>query len=115
MNIDFFGFYSCLGLSTCFAVIALVFTILGEKGAILISGFNTLSKSQRDLYDKQKLVNDQRNSLLLWTIILGIGAILSYFISQYFGIIAFVIWLIVFFKNVRWNANTAFEKYRKSI
>lgn len=114
MNNNYLGFYFCITLLLCFGSIALLFTLLGEKGSILISGFNSLSKSQRDLYDQKKLVRDQRNSLLLWTLILGIGAILSYYISEYFGIIAAIIWFILFFKDVCLDSNKAFEKYRKS-
>ena len=106
-------FYTCLILSVIFLIIAGVLTILGDKGAMLISGFNTLSKAQRDLYDKSRLVKSVRNSLLLWVLILGIGAILSYFISQYFGVISFIIWIIVFFKDFHWDAQKAFEKYKK--
>lgn len=106
-------FYTCLILSVIFLIIAGVLTILGDKGAMLISGFNTLSKAQRDLYDKSRLVKSMRNSLLLWVLILGIGAILSYFISQYFGVISFIIWIIVFFKDFHWDAQKAFEKYKK--
>ena len=46
MNI---GFWSCLALGILFAIITLVFAILGEKAAILISGFNTLTKEERRL------------------------------------------------------------------
>lgn len=106
-------FYACLSLSVIFAIIAVLLTVLGEKGAMLIAGFNTLSESQRNLYDKSKIVKDQRNSLLIWTVILGIGAVLSYFISQYCGIIALILWLIVFFKEVHWDAKKAFERYKK--
>jgi len=113
MTIDLLGFYICLALSICFACITLVFALLKEKGAMLISGFNTLSKSQRDLYDKKKMVRDQRNSLLLWTLVLGIGAILSYFFSQYFGFIALIIWFILFCKEVHFDVYKALEKYKK--
>lgn len=106
-------FYACLSLSVIFMIIALLFTVLGEKAAMLISGFNTLSESQRNLYDRSKIVKAQRNSLLIWTAILGIGTVLSYFFSQYCGIIALIIWLIVFFKDVHWDAKKAFERYKK--
>ncbi|MHC1750903.1 MAG: DUF3784 domain-containing protein [Cellulosilyticaceae bacterium] len=106
-------FYACLSLSVIFVITAGLLTILGDKGAMLISGFNTFSEAQRNLYDKNKLVKAMRNSLLLWALILGIGAILSYLGSQYFGIISFIIWLIVFFKDFHWDAKKAFEKYKK--
>ena len=53
-----------------------------------------------------------RNSLLLWSTILFSGAILGYVISKYCAIIAIVIWLIVFLKNVHIDSKKAFEKHR---
>lgn len=106
-------FYACLSLSVIFLMIAGLLMILGDKGAILIGGFNTFSKNEKALYDKGKLVKGMRNSLLLWALILGIGAILSYFVSQYLGGLSFIIWIIVFFKDFNWDAKKAFEKYRK--
>ena len=44
---------------------------------------------------------------------MGIGAILSYFISQYMGVIAFIVWLIMFFKDVHLDEEKAFGKYKK--
>ena len=106
-------FYACLSLSVIFVLIAILLTVLGEKGAMLIGGFNTLSESQRNLYDKNKIVKSQRNLLLIWSVILGTGAILSYLISHYLGIVAIIIWLIVFFKEFHWDAQKAFEQYKK--
>ena len=56
---------------------------------------------------------DQRNAFLIWAAILGIGAIFSYLISQYLAIVAMVIWLIIFFKDVHWDDEKAFGKYKK--
>ena len=41
------GFYMCIILVPCFAVLALVFAVFKEKSAKLISGFNTLPKWKR--------------------------------------------------------------------
>ena len=109
MNI---GFYLCLVLTIIFGIMTLIFTALGKKGAVLISGFNSLTKEQRTLYDTERMSNDQRNSLLIWTVIMAIGAILSYFLSQYIAIVAFIIWLIVFFKDVHMDTEKAFGKYK---
>ena len=106
-------FYVCTTLSVIFLLIAGLFAILRDKGVMLISGFNTFSNAQKDLYDKNKLVKDMRNSFLLWALILGIGAVLSYFGSQYLGAISIVIWIILFFKDVHWDVKKAFEKYKK--
>lgn len=40
-----------------------------------------------------------------------IGAILSYFVTPYLAIIAFIIWLFLFFKDVHLDNHKAFEKY----
>ena len=79
----------------------------------MISGFNTIPKYQRELYDQDRMSRDQRNAFLIWSGIMGIGAILSYFISQYMGVIAFIVWLIMFFKDVHLDEEKAFGKYKK--
>ena len=107
-----FGFYACLILAIIFGILTFVFFLLKEKGAMLISGFNSLSKHEQELYDKEKLSKDQRNSMFIWTLIMCVGALFSYFISQYFAIIAFVIWLIEFFKDVHFDTDKAFGKYK---
>lgn len=106
------GFIVCGGACLLFLLFALIFTILKEKSAILISGFNTMPKEKRELYDKEKLSKDQRNAFLIWAVIQGTGAILAYSLSQYIAIVAFVIWLIVFFKDVHLDENKAFDKYK---
>lgn len=109
MNI---GFYACLILAIIFGILTFVFFLLKDKGAILISGFNSLSKRDREFYDVAKLSRDQRNTMFIWTIIMCVGALFSLFISQYFAVIAYVIWLIVFFKDVHFNTEKAFGKYK---
>ena len=103
----------CLILAVFFSILAIAFALLKEKGAILISGFNTFSKDEREMYDKKKMSIDMRNSLLIWAVILFLGAILSYCISKYYGIIAIVIWIVIFFKEVHMDSEKAFEEYRK--
>lgn len=110
MNI---GTIICLIPAVSFGIISIIFVLLKEKGAILISGFNTISKEERERYDKKKMSIDMRNSLFLWSIILFSGAILAYFVSDYCAIIAIVIWLIIFFKDVHINSEKAFGKYKK--
>ena len=110
MNI---GAIICLILAVFFGIISIIFALLKEKGAILISGFNTMSKEEQEKYDKKKMSIDMRNSLFLWSIILFLGAILAYFISKYCAIISIFIWLIIFFKDVHIDLEKAFEKYRK--
>ena len=54
-----------------------------------------------------------RNSLFIWAIILFLGAILSYYISKYCAIIASIIWIVIFFKDVHIDSEKAFRKYKK--
>jgi hypothetical protein len=102
----------CGTLCAVFLLFALLFTLLKEKGAILVSGFNTMPKEERALYDTAKLVKDQRNALLIWAVILGVGAVLAYCLTQYIAIIAVVVWLVVFFKDVHLDCEKAFGKYK---
>ncbi|MBO5030633.1 MAG: hypothetical protein J6D08_01900 [Lachnospiraceae bacterium] len=39
------------------------------------------------------------------------GALVSYFITSYAALIAFIVWGILFFKDVHIDAHKAFEKY----
>lgn len=109
MNI---GFYLCIVLAIIFGVMTLIFTALGKKGAVLISGFNSLTKEQRKLYDTERMNKDQRNSMLIWTVVMAIGAIFSWLLSQYIAIVAFIIWLILFFRDVHLDTEKAFGKYK---
>lgn len=110
MNI---GTIICLILALLFSVLSGIFALLKEKGAILISGFNSLSKAEREQYDQKKMSIDMRNSLFIWAIVLFLGAVSSNYISKYCSIIALVIWLIMFLKDVHMDMKIAFEKYRK--
>lgn len=106
-------FMSCFVLAVLFVLLALIFTLVGEKGVILISGFNTMSKEEKEQYDKKRIVIDQRSELLVWSVILLIGSVLTYFISWVWAPISLIVWLIVFFSNVHIDAYKAFEKYKK--
>ncbi len=110
MNLNY-GFYICLILAMVFGITAMIFFFLKDKGAMLISSFHTLSKKEQELYDKARLSKDQRNDLLLWAFIMGVGAILS-ILSQYFAVFSFGIWLIVFLKGVHLDPGKAFEEYK---
>lgn len=40
-----------------------------------------------------------------------IGAVLCYFISEYTAIAAFIVWIILFFRDVHFDTEKAFAKY----
>lgn len=107
------GTMICSGGSIFFLVCGLLFGILKGKAAILISGFNTMPKEQRDKYDRERMSRDQRNAFFLWAAILGVGSVLAHLFSmRYAAVIAVVIWLIVFFRDVHLDEEKAFGKYR---
>ncbi len=103
---------SCLLLAGVFGIIAVIFALLKEKGAMLISGFNTLPREERKKYDKMKMSIDMRNSFFLWFGILLLGAVLSYLFSNYYAMLAIIIWVFLFFKDVHIDPDKAFGKYK---
>lgn len=106
------GFWMCIVLVFGFAVIGLVFGIFKEKAAGLVSGFNSLPREEQDLYDRAYIARDMRNSCFLWAVVMLIGAVGSFFLSGYFAAAAYIVWIILFFKEVHLDARKAFEKYR---
>ncbi|KPU43290.1 hypothetical protein OXPF_27310 [Oxobacter pfennigii] len=105
---------TCLMLAVLFGIMGVILALLKEKGAMLISGFNTLAREEREKYDKKKMSIDARNNFLLWSVILLFGAGLSYFFSNYFAVFAMLIWIILFFKGVHIDTDKAFDKYKKA-
>lgn len=101
----------CFLLSGSLLIMALVFAVLKEKGAVLMAGFNTFSKEKRELYDCKKISKDSRNNFLIQGTVLLAGGFLS-FVSFYFGIAAGIAWLVLLFKDFSLDADKAFEKYR---
>ena len=55
----------CVSGSILFLGFALLFGILKGKAAILISGFNTMPKEKRKLYDRERISRDQRNEFFV--------------------------------------------------
>ena len=111
MNVE--GFWACIILVPIFASVGFLFAIMKEKSAKFVSGFNFLPKEEQKLYDKAYIARDMRNSCFIWAFVLFIGAILSYTLTPYAVVAAYIIWLILFFKDVHLDAHKAFEKYMK--
>ena len=109
MNI---GTMTCIIMAGFFLIFAIIFALLKEKGAMLISGFNTLPKEQREKYDKLSMSKDMRNLCFVWCILFVVGGVLSYIVSKYVTIIAFVIWLFFFIREVHFDPEKAFGKYK---
>lgn len=108
MNI---GFMMCIILVPCFAITGLLFTVFKERSTKYVSGFNTLSEKEQALYDKVYIARDIRNSCFVWTAIMFIGALGSLFLTKYFAILAYIVWGILFFKDIHFDTHKAFEKY----
>lgn len=106
------GAIVCLSLSIIMSIIAIIFSLYKEKATVLISGFNSFSKQEKECYDKNKLSIDTRNTYTLWGGILLNGALLSYYYTYYFAISFFILWLILFFKELKFDGEKAFEKYK---
>lgn len=108
MNI---GFLLCGVLVIPFVIIGVLFAIFKEKAAKFVSGFNSLPKEEQALYDKAHISRDIKNQCFTWAGIMLVGAVLSYFLTPYMAIPAFIIWLVLFFKEFHFDTHKAFEKY----
>ena len=105
------GFWSCIVLAIPFAIIGVLFAIFKEKAVKFVSGFNSFSKEEQTLYDKAHISRDIRNQCFIWTAIMLVGALLSCFLTPYMAIPTYIIWLVLFFKEVHLDSHKAFEKY----
>ncbi len=106
-----------LGVLTCgvlvipFFLCGIVFAVLKGKGAKLVSGFNSMSAREQELYDKEALARDMRNDCFLWSFVMLVGAIASYYLMPSMAVVAFAIWAILFFQEVHLDNHKAFDKY----
>ena len=94
-----------------FVIIGVLFAIFKEKAAKFVSGFNSFSKEEQAMYDKAQISRDIRNQCFIWTVIMLAGAILSCFLTPYMAIPTYIIWLVLFFREVHFDNHKAFKKY----
>ena len=106
------GVYTCGILVIPFAFIGLLFAMYKERAAHFVSGFNSLSKREQAFYDKASISRDMRDQCFLWSAVMLIGTLLSFF-TPYMAIPAYVIWLVLLFKDFHLDPHKAFEKYLK--
>lgn len=106
-----------LGLvfSGIFGVFGMIFLIFKEKACVLVAGYNFKTKKEREEYDEVRLSKDESNFLFRCAIIHLIGAVISIFIGALSFWIAFVVWIVYFFKNVHFDSEKAFSKYKRKI
>ena len=110
MNI---GLVACALVIPVFLVVGIVFALLKERAAMLVSGFNTLPEHERSQYDAAAIAKDMRNSCFLWALIMAVGCLLSWLLTPYMAIVAYAVWLVLLLKDVRMEPSKAFEKHRK--
>ena len=106
------GFYACIIMVFFFFLMALLFTVGKERAANWLSGFHSLPEEERAKYDRKQMVADTRNDFLLWGIIMLAGALVSLWISGYGAVAAYLIWLVLFFKDVHLDEEKSFGKYK---
>ena len=80
------------------------FLISGEESILPI--FEAFSKKY-----KAHISRDIRNQCFMWAIIMLAGALLSCFLTPYIAIPTYIIWLVLFFREVHFDNHKAFEKY----
>lgn len=105
------GFWSYIIFLILFVIIGVLFAVLKEKAAQFVLWFNLLSKEEQALYDKAYISHDIRNQCFTWAGIMLIGAVLSYYLTPYMAVPAFVVWIVLFFQEVHFDTYKAFEKY----
>lgn len=106
------GMIACFFFGIGFTILSIVFALLKEKATVLISGFNFFTKEKREQYNTKQMSKDTRNRFFVWAVLWFVGGLLSYFFNIYFIIVIFVIWFIFVVKEIRLDANKAFEKYK---
>ncbi len=109
MNI---GWWMCIILVPGFFATGVFFALKRGKGAKYVSGFNSLSEKEQEMYDKEAIARDIRNTSFLWTAIMTAGAFLSLLLTPYMAAAAYIAWGIFFLKEIHLDAHKAFEKYR---
>lgn len=110
MTIEFF---IAGGVCILFLLLALLFAALGEKGAMLVSGFNTMPKDKREQYDKARISKDQRNLFFFWSGLWAVGTISVWLVSGKMIYVMVAIQVVLFFREVHLDEEKAFGKYRK--
>ena len=106
------GVWACASVGLICFLLALLFALMRGKAAILISGFNTIPKSERKKYDREWLSRDHRNLFLKLGVVMVLGALLSWIVASYMSFGAFAVWLILLLREVHLDEEKAFGKYK---
>lgn len=108
MNI---GAWMCGVLVLPFAIVGLLFGLFKEKATKFVAGFNTFSEQEQALYDRAAISRDIRNQCFLWSAVMLVGTILSLVFTPYLAIPTFIVWGVLFFKDMHVDVHKAYEKY----
>lgn len=106
------GTASCLVVGIFTLFVALFFLIGKGKCARFISGFSTMPQEEREKYDQEKMSKDMYVLFLQLTLIALCGGICSLW-EQKIVLLFGILWLIRFFREVHFDNEKAFGKYRK--
>lgn len=106
------GVWICLIMAGLFFLLALIFALLGEKGAKLIISFGTLPAERRQEYNQQKMSADMRDTLLVWGFVFAAGGLLSYVLTAWASVLSFLVWIVLFIKEALWKPEKKFDQYR---
>ena len=106
------GVFITLAIAAILMFFVIIFTILKGKAAKLIGKFNNLPREEKKLYDTDLLCKDTRNRLLIYIVIMLVGAVLSYFISGKMAYIALIAFIAYLSTDLKINPRKSFEKYK---
>lgn len=105
------GTVACAALGVLFCLLGGGFFLAGPKAALFVSGFGTLPPSERARYDTAALSRDYARRFLGWGILLLAGAGASALWSAWAALPALAVWQVLFWRQVRWDPERAFERY----
>ena len=106
------GCICCAILALTFLFYYIICTCLKGLGVYRISAFKNVPREESHYYDKKRISRAQRSAFKKWFVILSIGTILSYYVSQYFAYIAIGLWALIFFKDILVKKENLFRNYR---
>ena len=105
------GGVACLVLGVLFCLLAGGFALAGPGAARFVSGFSTLSPTQRSRYDTAAISRDYVRRFLGWGVLLLVGAGGSALWNGWAAALALIVWQLLFWRQVHWNPEEEFSDY----
>ena len=87
------------------------FALAGPRAARFVSGFSTLSPTQRSRYDTAAISRDYVRRFLGWGVLLLVGAGGSVLWNGWTAALALIFWQLLFWRQVHWNPEEEFSDY----